>query len=76
MVTKTNKSLLEEIIQRLDVIDQRLSLFEQIINNLRPVQPNLTNLPPPMFFSTGEETNDFNSFVEFINRVFDKEFGE
>jgi len=75
MATKTNKHLLEEIIQRLDVIDQRLSLFEQTIDNLRPVQPNLTNLPPPMFFST-EETNDYDSFVEFINRIFDKEFGQ
>tara|TARA_R110002020_G_scaffold184548_3_gene381656 strand:+ start:856 stop:1092 length:237 start_codon:yes stop_codon:yes gene_type:complete len=73
---KTNKQLLQEVIQRLDVMDQRMALLEQLINNLRPVQPNMTNLPPPMYFSSNDEPNgDFENFMEFINRMFDKEFG-
>tara|TARA_R110000751_G_scaffold4372_5_gene21417 strand:+ start:4284 stop:4523 length:240 start_codon:yes stop_codon:yes gene_type:complete len=77
MATRTNKQLLEEVIQRLDVIDQRLTLFEQMINNLSPFsQPNSTNLPPPVFFSSEEKHEEFDSFMEFVNKFFDGKFGE
>ena len=73
---KTNKQLLQEIIQRLDVMDQRMALLEQLINNLKPFQPNLTNLPPPMYFSSNDESNgEFENFMDFINKMFDKDFG-
>jgi hypothetical protein len=76
---KTNKQLLEEIIQRLEILDERVALIEQLVSKLQPpyTMPNLSNLPPPAFFNneSNESYNDIDSFIEFINKFFDEKFG-
>jgi len=75
---KTNKQLLEDIVQRLDVLDQRMALIEQLVSKLQPpyTMPNLSNLPPPAFFNNenNESYNNIDSFIEFINKFFDEKF--
>jgi len=71
---KTNKVLLEEIIQRLDVMDQRMGVLEQLMLKLQPRHFPDISRPGPYYFNT-TDISEVPNFLNFLNSLFEDDEG-